>query len=240
MNPRDRALLLFGVGLLLVLNPVYLFPGGVPARERVTYRAERVERPDAYGTSIPAFAVLDCSDGIAHRECVQATRVGYDGTLRVDTDREVSLSGADGQRRLYFGYEFVRFEAGYARPNATVENGTLVLSYDSVSKATVMKRYAYPYDGLPSLGKRAVRNGTATATRWVVTRENDDPFVDDDQRFVVRDGTFYQLLHYEQSRRAVVPRWTFDLLRIVGVVGGLALAFLARERLVRSGDDRRE
>lgn len=237
MQPRDRALLLFAVGILLALNPVYLFPGGVPYQEAVTYRAERVENP-LYEDVYPVEAVLDCSGPMHHRECVQATRVGYDGTLRVDTDREVHLPD-DGQG-LYSVYEYVHFDSGYARPNATVENGTLVLSFEPVAERAVMDRYAASYESLPPVAKRAVRNGTATVTRWSSSRDDVEPRLDDHQEFVNRNGTFYRVNAYTGASRPVVPPWLFGLLRVGSVLGGAALAFVARGRHARIVDERDE
>lgn len=91
-----------------MLNPAYPFPGGVPYEETVSYRAERVETVGEVSRDLPSSAVLDCSDTIAHRECVQARAIGYDEHRVVANDTRVTLP--DDERGLYAAYDYVRFE----------------------------------------------------------------------------------------------------------------------------------
>ncbi|WP_136688889.1 hypothetical protein [Halorhabdus amylolytica] len=231
MAPRDRYLLLFALGLVLVVNPVYLFPNGVPREEAVTYRAEQIETVEDAHNELPVFAVLDCARTITHRECVQARQVGYDGRLAVDTDTEVVPE--DDETGLYFGYDYVRFAQGYAKPNASLDDGTLVLSFGPVSRDHVLGTYAFPFDEVPPLGKRAIRNGTASTTRLFTEFDDIDPIIDEEQRLVNRSGTFYRLELEKKVSNRQFPPWILGMVRIIGVIGGGALAFLASGRYTR-------
>jgi len=234
MDPRDRALLLFVVGIVLVLNPVYLFPNGVPHEKPVTYRAEVIERPDPYASSVPGYAILDCSSEIHHRACVQAKQVGYNGSTRVD---DAAFHLHDEESGLYTDYEYVRFREGYAKPNATGRNGTLVLSYEPRTTEAVMSEYAYQYSDLPPVGKRAIQNGTTTTTRRIVDFGEYEPVLEEYQEFVERNGTFYAISRGPGRTRPVVPEWLFGAGRIGGVVGGAALAFVGAGRHARQTDE---
>lgn len=231
MEPRDRALLLFGLGLLLVLNPVYLYPGGVPYEKTYTYRAERVESLEmAMGyDAIHHSRVLDCTHGIHHRACVQAHQVGYDGTWRVDNETPVHLE--DDDHGLYTDYEYVMLPGGVARPNATADNGSVVLSLEASNETDVMARYAADYEDLPEVGKQAVRDGSATTTRRFYRPDTPEPVVSEHRRFVDDGGTFYVLRRAPGEESPVIPPWLLSLLRIAGVLGGAGLAFHARGRL---------
>lgn len=235
MDPRDRALLMFGLGILLVLNPVYLFPGGIPGEKTYTYRAERVDTYYEFRDAVRPSAVLDCSDGISHRECVQARRVGYGGTVTVDNDTAVRLE--DDERGLFFGYDYVWFDEGLARPTATVDNGTLVLSTEPRSRTAVLEEFAVEYADLPAVGRRAVRHGSASTTRWVRLGEDVEPAVPEHERFVERNGSFYAITRDPGERWQPVPGWVLTLVRFGGVGGGVALAFVGAGRHARVVDE---
>jgi hypothetical protein len=233
MAPRDRYLLLFLLGLGLVLNPVYLFPDGVPHEEEITYQAEQVEGVAEAHRDLPTFAVLDCSDAITHRECVQARQIGYDGRRVVENDTPVAL--VDDERGLYFAYDYVRFDRGYAAPNASVDNGTLVLSFSPVSQRRVLRDYAAPFEVLPPVGKEAIRDGTASTTRrFAEFNDVDRLLVDEDLRIVNRDGTFYRLELERKVTDRQFPPWILDVVRLGGVIGGAVLAFVASGRYARA------
>ncbi len=236
MEPRTRALLLFSLGIVLVLNPVYLFPGGVPGEKTYTYRAEQVETHYDFADAVRPSAVLDCSGSIHHRECVLARQVGYGGTLRVNNDTSVHLE--DDERGLFFGYDYVRFDEGYARPNATVQNGTLVLSNEPRSQTLVLREYAVEHERLPPIGKRAVRNGSASTTRRIRLGEDVEPAVAEYERLVEYDGTFYVITRYPGEWKRPVPEWLLTLVRFLGVGGGAALAFVGGSRHARVVDER--
>lgn len=229
MTPRNRSLLLFALGLILVLNPVYVFPNGVPYEEQITYRAERIDRVGETHRKLPTSAVLDCRGPISHRECVQAHRVGYDGRVLVENETRVALE--DEETGLYVGYEYVRFDRGYTRPTASVEGGNLVLSYDPVSQKRVLSEYATPFGSLPPLGKRAIRNGSASTTRRFADFDDVEPFViDEEQRIVNRSGTFYRIDLERKVSDRQFPPWILGVVRIVGVIGGAGLMVFAGRR----------
>ncbi|MFB6197076.1 MAG: hypothetical protein ABEI52_02240 [Halobacteriaceae archaeon] len=158
MVSRDRYLLLFALGLVLVLNPVYLFPNGVPHEEAITYQAEQIDTVEDVHRNLPPSAVLDCTRPITHGECVQAHRIGYDGRLFVNTNVRVALE--DDETGLYFGYDYVRFARGYTEPNASLnkENRTLILSLTPVSQEKILVVSDYKYFNFICFVENAVRS----------------------------------------------------------------------------------
>lgn len=232
MAPRDRYLLLFALGLVLVLNPVYLFPNGVPHEEEITYQAHQVETVEDVHRNLPTFAILYCTELITHRECIQARQIGYGGRRSVENDTRVALE--DDETGLYFAYDYVRFGQGYAEPNASLNNGTLILSLTPVSQEHVLSEYAFPFGSLPPLGKRAIRNGTASTTRRFTDFDDVDRFViDEEQRVVNRSGTFYRVDLEKKVSNRQFPPWILGVVRIGGVIGGATLAFVASRRYAR-------
>ncbi|QSG06623.1 hypothetical protein [Halapricum desulfuricans] len=227
MTPRDKYFLLFVLGLVLVLNPVYLFSNGVPSETDITYRAEEVERVLDVD-HLPFYSILSCSkEPLDRRECVQAHQVGYGGRLGVNNDSKVVLE--DDETGLHFDYDFVRFDQGYAKPNASIDGGRLVLSFDPVSQKQVLSKWAVPFKSVPQLGKQAIRNGTASTTR----DHADHPLIDDHLRIVNQSGTFYRLEPWGRESQRLFPPWILPIVRIIGVIGGATLSFVASGRYVQ-------
>jgi hypothetical protein len=236
MLPRDRALLVVALGFLLLATPLYAFPHGGHAEVNRTYSAEETTRlPPTRGVEM---FVLECDQPTAQRACVWALRVGYDDSVRLDGP---AVSLRDDETGLYTDYEFVRFEAGYARPNATVKNGTVVLSFEPVAFETVAERFAWSPDESDPVAKRALAEGSAS-TGWY-DRDLDPyegPHIDREERFV-RDGdTYYWLERTDIEYRQMLPHWQVRLLHIGGVLVGAFLVLYGRGRHARLVDEARE
>lgn len=233
MEPRDKAVLSFALGVLLILNPVYLFPGGVPGEKTYTYEAERIETDHDFERAVHPSAVLDCSGTITSYDCVLLREVGYNETLRIDNDTAVHLRDDD---RWFFDFEYVRFEDGYVRPTATIENGTLELSTEPQNQTQVREEFAREYDNLPPLGKRVIDNGSVSITKWIQFGEDVDPEIPEYKRFVEKNGTFYEIRRNPGEWWRPVPEWAITLARFVGVAGGIVLAFVGASRHARIVD----
>lgn len=225
MAPRDRALLGFLLGLLLVLNPVFVFPQGLPAEKTFEYRATPLERQGMADDALRSRGVdvVDCDRSPAQRTCVYAGRVGYNGERRIENATVSRLP--DDRNGLYTHYEYVRFEEGLARPNATLENGSLVLSFDPVATDAVLRRHAVAFETLPPVGREAVTTGRVRVTQRYHDYDEIDPAVSEFQRLVTYEGDVYLIRRYPKERSTVVPSWLYWTIRIGGVVGGAAIAF---------------
>lgn len=225
MQPRNRALLGFLLGILLVLNPVFVFPQGLPAEKTFEYRAEPIERQGMTDDALRSRGVdvVNCDRSPAQRTCVYAARVGYGGERRIENASVADLP--DDRNGLSTHYEYVRFEEGLARPNATLENGALVLSFDPVSADAVLRRRAVAFETLPSVGAEAIRTGSAQVTQRYHDYDEIDSAVPEFQRLVTYEGDVYLIRRYPKERSTVVPSWLYWTIRMGGVVGGAAIAF---------------
>lgn len=81
MASRRRALLLFGLGILLVLNRVYLSPDGVPVEKTYTYSITRyptaTDRPlPVWALALLRFAGLGAGVGLAFVVAARSARGG--------------------------------------------------------------------------------------------------------------------------------------------------------------------
>lgn len=222
MDQRRKSLLLLAVGLVLVLAPVVLVPSDVPTVEETTYKAERAETLDTLAPGVPSNAVLDCEGTISYRECVQAREIGYDGTMRVSN---VSVELTD-DGRLFFGWDYVSFKPGLARPNASMDNGSLVLSFDPVTQQQVMDDYATDYKALPSFGRRVIHEGSASTSQTYQSLDQREPILEEYQRFVDEKGTYYYLTIQRQTHHRQFPPWIVSpTLRGVVLLAGVGVLY---------------
>lgn len=223
MRVEWRQAVLFGLGILLVLNPLYVFPQGVPTVEHAEFSAEVVDRLPELVDQVPPTAVLECDLPTHHRECIQARAVGYNGSKRVP-ETDVSLHG-DGSG-LHYGWDYVEFDAGFAKPNETVNNGTLVLTFEPRTRQQVMDQYATDFEDVSALVKRTIRQGSANASQQYYRYSDREPFTDDYERFVDRNGTYYHIRTTSLDQSSGFPRWLGSpSIDVVGLVGGVALLY---------------
>lgn len=219
-NRRGLVFLLLGVALLA--NPLYLYPGNVSHETTLTYEAERTDEVPRSGTLEADVRWCEDATTIA-RECAIAAALAGGDTLRAP----LSDDGFEDAERPSSDYQYVRVADGYYRPIETYENGSLVVSLDPVTHAEVMRAAAVAYeDARPHL-REAVDSGSATVRRDDVSRR--------DTRLVERDGAYYAVRVTESDRHPTGWGWkepsqfVVDALRLAGWIGGVALVWRAGE-----------
>jgi hypothetical protein len=223
MSVERRQAVLFGLGIRLVLNPLYVFPQGVPTVERAEFSAEVVDRPPELVGQVPPNAILECDSPTRQRECIQARAVGYNGSKRFP---ETDVSLHDDGSGLHYAWDYVKFDAGFAKPNETVDTGTLVLTFEPRTRQQVMDEYATDFEDVSPLVKRTIRQGSANASQQYYRLSEQEPFVDDLEKFVERNGTYYHIQTTSLHRSPRFPRWLgAPLINFVGLVGGVALLY---------------
>jgi hypothetical protein len=186
MDARYRRALALGVlGVALLANPLYLYPKNVSAETTYTFEAtptERIpERADTLRIDIETCAMypLQSVDCAVAREMARGDSV--DLSLRPDETVSRDLSHAD----------FVRTLDGYHRPNVTVDDETLRVTLEPVSRETVRAAAAENVSETPPHVRRAVENGTATVG-------GDDLY--EARNHYVYDGETYYLVEAVESR----------------------------------------
>lgn len=236
MDPQyRRALLLFVLGVALLANPLYLYPDDVSYESVYTYEAMPTDRvPDQTHHGVD---VLDCDwHPIRAQRCVVARAMARGDRVELPLWDDEPVTA-----ELHTEYDYVETPEGYFRPNLTVQNGTVVLSLESVSRATVVRAAAEPLDGTPGYVRRAGRNGTATV--------GGDALVEPRRFFVRHEGRYYLVEWTDRERRPTGWGWktpsdaAIDGMRLLAWLGGVALLFRAgewSERGRRTATRRRE
>ena len=233
MDSRTKFLLLFIVGVALVLNPVYLYPEGVPTVEKKTFEVAETN----VTTPITNDDILECTGDINYRACVQALRIGYNGSEAItDLPAELGITG-----EMYYSWDFVRFEEGYARPTAaSTEDDTVVIGFEPVDTETVIAEAATPYDVAPKVIQETVQGGTATLQTQYTDYDERDPALEANTWVVNRNGSFYHVSLSGRSESYLFPAWLLSpLVRLAAFIGGIVLAFEAARGFERATSDAR-
>lgn len=233
-------LVLVAIGVVLVLNPVYLYPNGVPHEQ--TYRLQG-ERPDDLGAILSAGdrggSILDCPSESApfeSRSCVFESLVTPNQSLLLP-NRTLADSHSDDDR-LQYPFDFVRLQSGFYEPQAREENGSVALSLEPVTVEAVAERLHHTsYREAPESVQRAIDTGNATTTVRFPPGEsygNDrtdrlDEYVGTVGKVVVKNGTYYHVSSGVSHDRAFPPI-LLELLRILGVLAGAFFVTLAVRR----------
>lgn len=242
-------LVLVAVGVVLLLNPLYLYPGGVPAEQTYTLRAEQVDDLGGVLRSGETGAkILHCSAGAGpheNRNCVFESLVGPNGTLVIQ-NRSLSDGTADGDA-LRYPFDYVTFDGKteFYEPRTRTENGSVVLSLDPVSAWAVAENSSIvPYRAAPDAVQRAIDTGAENAT--VRLPDGGPPgtdradalseYVGSVGNLVERDGTYYRVSSGVSYDRHAVAPLAVTTVRAVAVVAGLALIYRAVLRQRDPGD----
>lgn len=226
MRPRQRALLLFWAGILLLLSSV-LVPATTPHRHQFAYEAERVEygNPTIDGPfGSPLVDLQDCRVGYAG-ECIWARRVDGNGTVRIPV-----TTPPDTGPNLYGYSDYVRLDTGYARSNASFSGGALVVRFHPVPAKWVFRNASLSYENAPEPVRRAISKGSTTATYRTWGSDVDRP---DLVEYVQRRGVVYRVRRLPVEHAPILPQWLYDLSRICGFAGGLAALYVGRGRHAR-------
>lgn len=226
----DRGLLLAIVGTLLLLNPLYVYPDG--GRYVQTYGFESTQVNGSVTSSLVQFddrRVLEC--GLDRgRSCLLERGIGPNGTLVVDDASALDDQRDDG--RLVSSYRYVHLDSGFYRPNATVSNGSVVLSLERVDPAVVASDVAVEYRRAPDTIQRAVDTGSASTTISTPNVELPGPKPEHeldnyDRKLVEKDGRFYAVRQVRYHSRPFSLRKHLSVIRGLGVLIGFGLVFLA-------------
>lgn len=234
MFDRDtRPLVLVAIGVLLVLNPLYLFPGGPPAERTYELRAEQPDSLESVVLDVDeGDRIRYCEPGAGphqHRACLYESLVGPDGTYRIE-NRTLSNGVLDGGG-LAAGYSYVYFgsERGFYEPTVGVDGDDIVLGFDDVSARAVADRIAVPYGVVRPGVRTAIEEGSATVT---ARRSADGSYrtdrVDDLDRYagtiggiVEKNGTYYHVFADRVVSGWAYPPAALTAVKAAGVLLGL-------------------
>lgn len=191
----NRRLFVFVVGLLLVLNPTYLYPDGGHRVVRMEYEATELEGVPADGAIADdgESDILWCEAIDEERACILERRIGANGTMPVNNSSALRR-GWNEKIRLSAPYDYVKLPTGFYEPVTNVSGQSVVLRLRPVERSSVAAFVARDYRGLPAVVQRAVDTGSAS-TRFSYAR-SDPPdrlerLADVWSVLVETDGTYY-------------------------------------------------
>ncbi|WP_247003791.1 hypothetical protein [Halosolutus gelatinilyticus] len=189
MDSRYRILVLALLGVVFVLNPVYLYPDAGGGGER-TYHVDRVENEAmADGAIALSERVVNCP-GV--RLCAAEERVLEDGA--VEYDGHVQSFDERSERYEDPGwYPVVRIEGTPYLPEHEYEENGTVLTLTELSSAEAVERAAVPAADLPPEVREAVETGSIT-----VYGDQIEAF--ERNEIVEHDGEYYVVTRF--SRRS--------------------------------------
>ncbi|WP_044956458.1 hypothetical protein [Halomicrobium katesii] len=182
------AALAIGVlGIGLIFNPFYFYPGG-GGEPKVTHSISEIENETVAQQALGlSERVLDCP---GDRLCALESRILEDGAI----ESPVSVRD-DGPR----WYSVVQTANGTYLPEQNVRNGTTILTLTEASAMEAIAQLAIPADERPTAVREAIETGSIT-----VYGERIAAF----ERYEVieQDGHYYQRMGYE----GIGDHWTAD------------------------------
>lgn len=205
----------------------------VPYQHTYAYETEPVTDDDPAldpPVASPQIDLQDCRGSYA-AACVWARQVGGDGYVRIPTTG--TIDGGVATREYA---EYLVLREGYVRVAPSVSGATLVVRFQPVPARWIYQNASIAYERAPSLARRAISTGRATATYHTWGPDIDDPaFVDEPARvrYVQREATVYRLRLVPLGHAPLLPRWLYNLVRAGGFLGGLALVYVGRGRHAR-------
>lgn len=164
MRPARTSLLLAFLGVLLLANGAYLFPGNVSYEEEYRATAEKADWPTG------EFGATSAHE--AWRKPVEEWAVDRSladgGEIRVDDVGNLSdeLAAEEDLPK-----DYVLFEDGYYRRTASMENDTLVVAMEQVPREHVLRSASRNASEVEPVVRRAIENGTATTTEPLADRQ---------------------------------------------------------------------
>lgn len=207
---ETKALLSISVGLLLLLNPLYIgfFHLGDP-----TYRYERVEielTDDGYRTADQSLGLeridsdVACLRGYPTRACQFERFLHEGGNGTVPSNFRFHHAGRE--------YSAVLLDGQFYKPRSVERNETWYMTLEPASKGETLKRVSTAYAAAPAPIQHAVRTGSVSTHR--------EPGMTNE--LVRRDGNYYVVTErYSEKQEASGVGWLLHhLLLVGGIVAG--------------------
>lgn len=218
------------VGTLLLLNPLYVYPDG--GHYVQTYGFESTQVNESVTSSLVPLddrRVLECGLD-RRRSCLLERGIGPNGTLIVD-----DASALDDERddeRLFSSYRYVYLDSDFYRPNATVSNGSVVLSLERADPTVVASDVAVEYRRAPDTIQQAVDTGSASTTVSTPNVALPGPKPEHEldnygRKLVEKDGRFYAVRQVRYHSRPFSLEKHLSVVRGLGMLVGLGLVFWA-------------
>lgn len=207
-----KTVLLLGLGIGLLLNPLYLYPDDLTGSGTVrTYDVEPVSNETvADGVLFRSDRTLSCG---SERPCALEREIAENGSIEYDHAVQ-RRDPSTPYQRAWNRYELVSIDDGYYVPEErSTENGT-VLTHRELSTMEALEHVAIPSEEASLDAREAVETGSVTLIdRRLPEFERGDP--------IEHDGEIYRVTGFSgESDRSGV--WLLRLL--IGLVGVTCIA----------------
>ncbi|WP_049937785.1 hypothetical protein [Haloplanus natans] len=215
LTPSDpprivRTVVVFALALLLIAAGSVLQPDGGTDR-RYVYEAHVVDGVDP--GELPDGVVGNVRDcnyvAVESGACAVVREIRTDGAIRIETDADVGPE--------FFEYEYVSASGRTFRPVVRTDGATLVLDLERVDPKRARRVLAAGYGDVSDAARTAVADGQVRTVEPIPR----------DERYVVRNGTYYAIERDRTVEASERPAWP---LRLAGWLGGLALVWYAGRR----------
>jgi len=215
VSNATKSLLVVVLGVLLVVNPLFVPTGHVTVHETLT--ATPANGSLFLRLQTGQHDVRMCSDFSTSRECLLERRV-----LRHPIPVGNATTAVSSR------YAFVYFNGDFYQPTRRRENGTVVLSLERVTRGTVADGLAHPASG-SAVAERAVSNGRTNVSYSLGTGQ---PAIAG--AVVSANGTDYWL-HETRSWQTfpLGSRQWFRGVEFAGLLVGLVLLAYGHRRIGR-------
>ncbi|WP_135852697.1 hypothetical protein [Halorussus salinus] len=232
VSAHDAGIGLAILGVLLLLNPMYLYPDGGPDRVTFELRAERVNASALDDSNLIATgdsAVAACTGTAHRRSCLFERRVGANGTLTVEETR--LYRDGDGEVAVSADYRYVYLDGEFYEPRAEAVGGSAVLRLERVNRTVLVRAFSTEFEAAPPLVRRAVRNGSAAKTLTVTERTPREATVDRIRlatpALVRYDGEYVAVRQVRYERRRFALAKYLSYLQTAAFFVGLGLVVYA-------------
>jgi len=221
MDSAGRSLLLTVLGVLLLCNGLYLYPGGVSYEQEYEVVAEPVDSTNWPTGEFGITRIRDCAGGVDSEECALIRHLVEQGEIRVEQPGDVYAAVTNESEQLP---EFFYVDEQYYQRTATLEGGTLVVSMDPIDRQRVLRTAAENATAVRDAYRQATENGTV----WTTERLHRSELL------VASDDEIYHVLVRGPFRGEVIG-WDWFVpdaetlwgLRVFSWLGGLGLLWYA-------------
>lgn len=193
VRPHHIPVLLLGIGLLLLLNPLYAFSGGgvAPTSPTYQYGIEEIEGEDNVSVALQFAHNAHVCPGV--RTCLGEEQIAEEGSITVEH------ASFDSQR----GFDVIWIDGQYYKPTVERdESGNHRLSHEELTLEEALSE--------ASLSSENVDSEIRSGIRWGVVGSN-EPIPPLEKHLIIEhDGTYYQ------SRTAFRSSYHIFIVRTVG------------------------